>query len=161
LARTRSGLYDSLATNPTLRTTVAEQAISAFVTPTPGPVSEAMVTPAPDAADAGTPSADSMAVIPPPPSAGEIFKELSETSLPFGYNDRPGIGPGDPDTDLGAWLRWLVRKIPGLVVTTFAVALGAPFWFDVLNRLSNLRAAGKRPESTNTSVRPSSAGPST
>jgi hypothetical protein len=157
-------LYDSLATNPTLRTTVAEQAISAygaFVTPTPGPVSEAMVTPAPDAAGEGTPSADSMAVIPPPPSAGEIFKELSETSLPFGYNDRPGIGPGDPDTDLGAWLRWLVRKIPGLVVTTFAVALGAPFWFDVLNRISNLRAAGKRPESTNTSARPSSAGPST
>jgi hypothetical protein len=120
-----------------------------------------MGTPAANAADIGTPSVDtSTADAPPPPSAGQIYQELSDTSLPFGYNDRPGIGPGDPDTDLGSWLRWLARKIPGLLVTTFAVALGAPFWFDVLNKISNLRAAGKRPEPTDTSARAPSGAPS-
>jgi hypothetical protein len=34
----------------------------------------------------------------------------------------------------------------GWLVTALAVSLGAPFWFDALNKLSNLRLAGKRPE---------------
>jgi hypothetical protein len=37
----------------------------------------------------------------------------------------------------------------GLVAfPVFAVSLGAPFWFDVLNKLVNLRADGKKPETT-------------
>jgi len=36
-------------------------------------------------------------------------------------------------------------KIGGLLVTAFALSFGAPFWFDLLNRLVNLRAAGKKP----------------
>jgi hypothetical protein len=34
----------------------------------------------------------------------------------------------------------------GLLLTTFAVSLGAPFWFDLLNRFVNIRSAGKAPE---------------
>ena len=152
-------LYDSLATNPTLRTTVADQAEQAinvygvYVTPTSGPVTEGVGALTTDAAGTtGTPTAGTTEETVPPPSAGEIFEELEKTSLPFGYNDRPGIGPGDPDTDLGEWLRWLVRKIPGLLVTMFAIALGAPFWFDILNRVSNIRASGRLPASTNTTA---------
>ncbi len=37
-----------------------------------------------------------------------------------------------------------INKIAGLFITVFAVSLGAPFWFDILNRLMNLRAAGDR-----------------
>ena len=40
---------------------------------------------------------------------------------------------------------WLV-KILGWLVTGLAISLGAPFWFDLLNRLVDLRGAGKRPE---------------
>jgi hypothetical protein len=40
-----------------------------------------------------------------------------------------------------------VMKLLGLSLTAFAVSLGAPFWFDLLNRLVNLRATGKPPES--------------
>jgi hypothetical protein len=29
-----------------------------------------------------------------------------------------------------------------------AVSLGAPFWFDLLNRLVDLRGAGRRPDPT-------------
>ncbi len=37
-------------------------------------------------------------------------------------------------------------KLLGLVITIAAISQGAPFWFDLLNRLTNLRAAGRPPE---------------
>ena len=37
-------------------------------------------------------------------------------------------------------------KLAGLLVTAGALSLGAPFWFDLLNKLVNLRAAGKKPK---------------
>jgi hypothetical protein len=42
-------------------------------------------------------------------------------------------------------LTWFERII-GWLLTIFAISLGAPFWFDVLNRFMNLRSAGKSPE---------------
>jgi len=143
-------LYDSLATNPGLRTALVAQVEQAtgpgsdLVPPTP--------TVLPDAT--GTPTTDEAADSPPAPSAGEVFDELEQTSLPFGYSDRPGLN--GEDADAGDWFRWLVSKIPGLLATTFAVALGAPFWFDVLNKVSNIRAAGKPPAPTNTAAQPPS-----
>lgn len=44
-----------------------------------------------------------------------------------------------------SWIRWLVFKLMGFVMTALAVSLGAPFWFDLLGRLVNLRATGARP----------------
>jgi len=41
---------------------------------------------------------------------------------------------------------WLL-KIIGWLLTAMATALGAPFWFDVVNRFVNLRSAGARPAS--------------
>lgn len=43
----------------------------------------------------------------------------------------------------GFLLGWLVKLI-GLALTVAAVSMGAPFWFDLLNRFTNLRAAGAR-----------------
>ena len=40
---------------------------------------------------------------------------------------------------------WLMR-VAGWLVTVGAVSLGAPFWFDVLNKIVNVRSAGKAPE---------------
>ena len=44
---------------------------------------------------------------------------------------------------------WLWTVIPGHIVgwtlTTIAASLGAPFWFDILNRFMNVRAAGTVP----------------
>lgn len=42
----------------------------------------------------------------------------------------------------GGW--WLI-KIIGWLITGLAVALGAPFWFDLLNKLVNLRGSGPKP----------------
>ncbi len=41
---------------------------------------------------------------------------------------------------------WLVAKFTGLLISILAVSMGAPFWFDVLNRLVDVRLVGKRPE---------------
>jgi hypothetical protein len=44
---------------------------------------------------------------------------------------------------------WLWNIVPGhlvgWIVTLIAASLGAPFWFDVLNRFMNVRAAGANP----------------
>lgn len=40
---------------------------------------------------------------------------------------------------------WLL-KILGWLITGLAVSLGAPFWFDLLNKLVDLRGAGKKPQ---------------
>ncbi|MBA2678520.1 MAG: hypothetical protein H0U76_09040 [Ktedonobacteraceae bacterium] len=42
---------------------------------------------------------------------------------------------------------WLL-KIIGLLTTTFAVSLGAPFWFDVLNKFVSFRSSGLAPSSS-------------
>ena len=38
--------------------------------------------------------------------------------------------------------RWL-SKVLGILVTGFALSMGAPFWFDVLNKVARLRTAVK------------------
>lgn len=47
---------------------------------------------------------------------------------------------------------WLQRII-GWVLTIIAVSLGAPFWFDVLNKFMNLRSTGRSPEEIGKSSR--------
>ncbi|HEY3568659.1 MAG TPA: hypothetical protein VGP73_12060 [Thermoanaerobaculia bacterium] len=41
---------------------------------------------------------------------------------------------------------WLQRHFLGMFLTAAALSLGAPFWFDLLSKLVELRSAGKRPE---------------
>jgi hypothetical protein len=51
---------------------------------------------------------------------------------------------------LAAWLvaLWLIiyTHSIGWIVTALAVSLGAPFWFDTLNRFMNIRNAGRAPD---------------
>jgi hypothetical protein len=45
--------------------------------------------------------------------------------------------------NLDPWV-WLMRVV-GWILTITAVSMGAPFWFDVLNKFVNLRNAGRSP----------------
>ncbi len=45
-------------------------------------------------------------------------------------------------------LRLLFSKITGLLATILAIMMGAPFWFDMLNKISNLRSTGAKPSTT-------------
>lgn len=40
----------------------------------------------------------------------------------------------------------ILAHIPGWLFTIIAVSLGAPFWFDLLNRFVNIRSAGRAPD---------------
>src|SRR5437870_4444360 len=44
----------------------------------------------------------------------------------------------------GLW--WSIQKLVGLLLTGLALSLGAPFWFDLLSKLINLRGAGAKPK---------------
>lgn len=42
----------------------------------------------------------------------------------------------------------VITKITGLLATILAIFMGAPFWFDILNKVANLRSTGPRPVSS-------------
>ncbi|ARV58564.1 hypothetical protein BZZ01_07850 [Nostocales cyanobacterium HT-58-2] len=97
----------------------------------------------------------------------EANKILTSVSLPIGWSD----------ANLAQQLRWqskpliakapldgsqveppveyiknysvlnIMRMIPGWIVSGIAIAMGAPFWFDSLSKIMNVRNAGRRPES--------------
>jgi hypothetical protein len=81
---------------------------------------------------------------------------LMQAGLPLGWN--PCTAPGFLIRDQTAaascaqsiaqrstWL-WLFSKLAGLALTVVAGALGAPFWFDLLNKAVSLRLSGGKPE---------------
>ena len=41
---------------------------------------------------------------------------------------------------------WILTHLLGWFISALAISLGAPFWFDTLNRLMNIRSAGRSPE---------------
>ena len=47
----------------------------------------------------------------------------------------------------GVCIAWFAKTVwnhlLGWIVTVLAISLGAPFWFDVLNKIMNLRNAGR------------------
>jgi hypothetical protein len=68
-----------------------------------------------------------------------LLDDVSALNLPIGWNDENRA----PD-NFGGW----VTKICGTIFTAFAVSLGSAFWFDLLNKLVNMRASGKKPDSS-------------
>ena len=65
-------------------------------------------------------------------------------SFPVGWENEDPFGrrEGVPDWTWGT----LFAHLMGWVLTAAAVSLGAPFWFDLLGRVANLRGTGRRPE---------------
>lgn len=120
----------------------------------------------PDAGDGGTgagkafgasePTEGSKAVVPPEgaqsiatggaavpstaSSAVQSLEQLQALGLPIGWTS------GDVVGDPRAFPRtpWdVLKKIVGILATAFAITMGAPFWFDILSRVMQLRSAVK------------------
>jgi len=70
-----------------------------------------------------------------------VKAELEKIKLPIGWDisAKPEPPSESPIYD------WIVR-ICGWIITAFAVTLGAPFWFDVLNKFINIRSSGIKPK---------------
>lgn len=73
-------------------------------------------------------------------SIAETTDQLQQLNLPVGWDDQTQSLFTD---HLWSWATGAV--VLGWLVTGLLVMLGAPFWFDLLTRLSTLRSAGKRP----------------
>jgi hypothetical protein len=64
--------------------------------------------------------------------ATTCVNKVTALSIPLGWSDE--TTPHTFTSGLG--------KVAGLLVTAFALTLGAPFWFDLLGKVANLRGSG-------------------
>ena len=84
----------------------------------------------------------------PTPTPDEIEASLRSISVPpIGWKLSPKISriePADARAIPGCPSDW-IWKVIGVLITAFAVTLGAPFWFDLLNTIVNPRLAGSPP----------------
>lgn len=117
-------VYHNLSVNSTLRETV-EKAATQFVSTQP-----------------------------PPPSALAEYPNMDEARKKLGVLVNENIAVLESPLGLGwsavnwseADLRWWLYKLVGWLTTALAISLGATFWFDILKKLINIRAAGPAPE---------------
>jgi hypothetical protein len=120
------GMWRQLSSNQQLRDSLAKTAVDQL----PG-LSET-VRPDPTAA-------------PDPAHARAVYDsamtQLDRAQLGFGWSaaDAQGVWV---DPQLGS----VLRKLLGLLITAVALSLGAPFWFDVLNKIVNIRSTGRAPD---------------
>ncbi len=77
-----------------------------------------------------------------PKEAAKAISEVEELGVPVGW-DKPA---GDPArVSFSTWGGGF-RTIGGWLLTFIALSLGAPFWFGLLNKLTNLRTSGEAPK---------------
>ncbi|MFA6921270.1 MAG: hypothetical protein WC216_05460 [Gallionella sp.] len=124
-------LANSLSSNPAARAKMVELAqktLDAAKT-----TDSSTKTTTPDAQDPGAPAinaGDRAAA----ETLAKAYSNLSSAGIQLGWKD-------DYPDSLGA----VISKIFGLLVSILAISLGAPFWFDILNRVMQVRAAGASP----------------
>lgn len=73
----------------------------------------------------------------------KLLDEMYKQNAPVGWQSETIPALSD-DHSASFWF-W---KFLGCLLAAFALALGAPFWFDLLSKLVNLRKAGRKPVST-------------
>jgi len=69
-------------------------------------------------------------------------KAALESSIPLGWTKQECT---EWKNNKGSYR---IGKLSGLAITVLAMMMGAPFWFDVLNKIANLRGSGKKPETS-------------
>ena len=92
-----------------------------------------------------SPSRDSLATDSLFRSTADKLRRLSGAGIPLGFPERPRAAMGFRDR-AGYYLGIIWRGLPGLLLTALAVSLGAPFWFDLLNKVMTVRGAGRSPD---------------
>jgi hypothetical protein len=92
---------------------------------------------------------------PPPASSLTDYPNLDESRKKIGALVNENIAALESPLGLG-WsavkaedmnIQWWLYKIIGWLTTALAISLGATFWFDMLKKIINIRAAGPAPAS--------------
>jgi hypothetical protein len=123
------------ATGPT--GTASAGAAGAGQIGTTGPTGATGCEPAPD--DPSTPANVGNCIAFQANRAGDAINKVESLNLPIGWS-----GPGNRFKDID------ISVVGGWLLTIIALSLGAPFWFDLLNKLVRLRGTGV-PEGPDTS----------
>ncbi|KAF0108861.1 MAG: hypothetical protein FD146_747 [Anaerolineaceae bacterium] len=113
-------------------------------------------------------SSDGTTTPTPPKTVEELQADLSALNIPFGWETEAyfvaagetcQVIPVSKNAVWGVWSKsackrvsnapvdstgWL-SKIAGILITAMAAAQGAPFWFDILKKLVNVRSSGANP----------------
>lgn len=160
-------ITDNLTRDPALREAIvalAQRTVEQgppFVSPTAAPKAEE--TPA----VTGTPAANVVVTPTATPEAvplmvdtnrvSQLVARTTELGLPLGWDQRQEFDeqgnakPLDWDQlpkEPGSW----PGKVLGLLIMAAAISLGAPFWFDMLMKVVNIRGAGPRPATATTTT---------
>lgn len=146
-------IAESLTKDASLR-----RAVVAQVEATPPQALMPQAAPAPQSDGAAS------AALPPGPAAAardarQALDNLDQLGLPLGWSPSAqrallhplGLRDGHPTNALAGTLQIIL----GYLITALAVSLGAPFWFDVLNRLMVIRSTLKPGEKNRQSGRAS------
>ncbi len=64
---------------------------------------------------------------------------------------RTTLGECWSETKARSGTAWLLKAI-GWLITALAISLGGPFWFELMNRLVDMRGAGKKPPAVTTAA---------
>lgn len=167
-------ILQRLSTDPSLRTTLVNEA-SAYAAQTAATNTAVATTPATSLAAApastatATPPAITAAPTTPAPTLAEAEEhfqvtrtQLQELGLPIGWvtsgtpeakSARPlaeqRVRPAGADFLAGTGWKALGPLLAahglGWLLTAIAASIGAPFWFDLLDKFMNIRHAGERP----------------
>jgi len=134
-------IIQALSSDPKLRDSIVKQAIdyakqnSQTATNAPAPASTTNATQA---------AVDPKELMGKVHAVEDSFARMNATGLPVGWADAQLAYFRDDDGN------WLVSRISlalfGWLLTALAGSLGAPFWFDTLNRFINVRGNGRAPE---------------
>ncbi|HSF76257.1 MAG TPA: hypothetical protein VLA84_20845 [Microcoleus sp.] len=75
----------------------------------------------------------------------DVDRALDQVALPFGWS-----GQNSLERDRQGKLLWpaLMAKLFGWILSGVAISMGAAFWFEALNKIINIRNAGKKPPSS-------------
>jgi hypothetical protein len=74
----------------------------------------------------------------------DVDRALDNVALPFGWSE-----PNRLERDKQGNLLWpaFMAKLFGWILSGLAISMGAAFWFEALNKIINIRNAGKKPPS--------------
>jgi hypothetical protein len=120
-----------LYADPATRNALVRAAVNAVPSPAPVPSG----APSPDPGEKAASAAQAVASI--DQSFAQLPVDTYLTGVAGGWYDASAQRP---------WATPLLHLL-GLLVTVFAAAAGAPFWFDLLGKLLNVRMAGPKPVS--------------
>lgn len=86
-----------------------------------------------------------------------IYTKVGLYNLPIGWgNEQDTIAVNKQhsqiiqysDSNIYKKIGWYLMKVLGILLSGIALSFGAPFWFDVMNKITNMRKAGIKPKTT-------------